>query len=52
MLMAAFLQTLCVGGVVRNHDEDWITDFSHYEVERDALLAELHAIQMGLDFCK
>ncbi|KEH19689.1 hypothetical protein MTR_8g466640 [Medicago truncatula] len=39
------------GGVVRNYDRDWITEFSHYEVGGGALLAELRAIQKGLDFC-
>ena len=42
---------LGAGGVVRNHDGDWITGFSHYEAGGDALLAELRAIQIGLDFC-
>ncbi|XP_024628672.1 uncharacterized protein [Medicago truncatula] len=40
-----------VGGVVLNHDGDWITGFSHYEVEGDALLAELRAILICLNFC-
>ena len=42
---------LGVGGVVGNHDGDWIAGFSHYEVGSDVLLAELRAIQIGLDFC-
>lgn len=40
-----------VGGVVRNHDGDWIAGFFHYEDGGDALLAELRAIQIALDFC-
>ena len=42
---------LGAGVVVRNHDGDWIADFSHYEAGGDALLAELRAIQIGLNFC-
>jgi len=42
---------LGAGGVVRNHGGDWITGFSHYEVGGDALLDELRAIEIGLDFC-
>ena len=42
---------LGAGGVVRNHDGDWIAGFSHYEVGGDALLAELRATQIDLDFC-
>ena len=42
---------LGAGGVVRNHDGEWIAGFSHYEAGGDALLAELCAIQIGLDFC-
>ena len=42
---------LGAGGVVRNHDEDWIADFFHYEAGGNALLAELRATQIGLDFC-
>ena len=43
----------CLGadGIVRNHDGDWIAGFSHYEVGGDALLVELLAIQIGLEFC-
>ncbi|KEH36868.1 hypothetical protein MTR_2g023410 [Medicago truncatula] len=37
---------LGAGGVVRNHDGDWIAGFSHYEVGGDALLAELRVIQI------
>jgi len=50
----SFLEDLScssVGGVVRNHDGDWIASFSHYEAGGDALLDELRAIQIGLDFC-
>ena len=50
----SFLEDLCclgAGGVVRNHDEDWIAGFSHYEAGGDALLADLRAIQIGIDFC-
>jgi hypothetical protein len=32
---------LGVGGVVCNHDKNWIADFSSYEVGGDALLVEL-----------
>jgi len=35
---------LCVGGVVRNHDGDWISCVYHYEVGGNALLAELRTI--------
>lgn len=43
---------LGVGGVVRNHDGDWIADFSPYEVGGDALLVDqLRVIEMCLDFC-
>ena len=42
---------LGVGGVTRNHDRDWIAGFSHYEAGGGGLLAELRAIQIGLDFC-
>jgi hypothetical protein len=42
---------LDVGGVVCNHDRYWIVGFSHYEAGGGALLAELRAIQIGLDFC-
>jgi len=42
---------LGVGGVVHNHDGDWIAGFSQYEAGGDALLAELCAIQIDLDFC-
>jgi hypothetical protein len=42
---------LGAGGVVRNHDGDWIADFSHYEIGGDVLLAELRASQICLDFC-
>jgi hypothetical protein len=45
------LGCLAVGGVVRNHDGDWIAGFSDYEAGGDALLAELRVIQIGLDFC-
>jgi hypothetical protein len=45
------LGCLGAGGVVRNHNGDWIAGFSHYEAGGDALLAELCAIQIGLDFC-
>jgi len=51
---SSFLEDFgCLGvdDVVRNHDWDWIADFSHYEDGGDALLAELRAIQIGLDFC-
>jgi len=50
----SFLEDFCclgAGGVVRNHDGDWIAGFSHYEVGGDVLLAELCVIQIGLDFC-
>jgi len=50
----SFLQDfgcLGAGGVVRNHDGDWIAGFSHYEVGGDVILAELRVIQIGLDFC-
>jgi len=43
---------LGAGGGVLNHDEDLIVGFSRFEVEGDVLLAELRAIQMGLDFCR
>ena len=43
---------LGVGGVVHNHNGDWIAGFSHYESRGDALLAELRAIQIGLGFCR
>ncbi|KEH42076.1 hypothetical protein MTR_1g060780 [Medicago truncatula] len=46
-----FLKTLGVGGVVHNHYGDLIAGFSHYEVGGDALLAELRAIYICLDFC-
>ena len=42
---------LGVGGVVHNHDGDWIAGFSYYKAEGDALLTELRVIQIGLDFC-
>ena len=42
---------LGAGGVVLNHDEDWKTGFSHCEVGGYALLTELRAIQISLDFC-
>ena len=42
---------LGVGCVTRNHDRDWIAGFSHYEAGGGGLLAELRAIQIGLDFC-
>jgi len=42
---------LDTGGVVCNHGGGWIVGFSYYEVGGDALLAELCAIQMSLDFC-
>jgi len=42
---------LGVGVGVHNHDGDWITSFSHYEVGGDAFLAYLRAIQIDLDFC-
>jgi len=42
---------LGAGGVVRNHDGDWIAGLSHYEIGGDVLLAELRAIQICLDFC-
>ena len=45
------LGCLGAGGVVRNHNGDWIAGFSHYEAGGDVLLAVLHAIQIGLDFC-
>jgi len=45
------ISCLGAGGVVRNHDGDWIAGFSHYKARGDALLAELRAIQIGLDFC-
>ena len=45
------LGCLGVGGVVRNHNGDWIAGFSHYEAGGDALLAELRVIQIGLLFC-
>jgi len=35
---------LGAGGVVRNHDGDWITSFSDYEIENDALLTELRVM--------
>ena len=35
---------LGAGGVVPNHDGDWIANFSHYEVGGDVLLAELRVI--------
>ena len=41
---------LGAGGVVRNHDGDWIAGFSHYEAGGDALLTELRAIQIVLIF--
>ena len=44
--------SLGAGSVVRNHNGDWITGFSHYEDGGDALLAELRVIQTGLDFCR
>jgi len=43
---------LGVGGVVHNHNEDWIDGFSHFGVRGDALLAKLRAIRMALDFCR
>jgi hypothetical protein len=30
----------------------WVADFSHYEVGGDALLVELRAIRMELEFCR
>jgi hypothetical protein len=38
--------SLCLGagGVIRNHEGEWIAGFSHYEVGVDALLAELSAL--------
>jgi hypothetical protein len=52
-IIGSFLEEFgCLGvGVVHNHDGDWIAGFSHYEAGGDALLAELRAIQIGLDFC-
>ncbi|XP_039688729.1 uncharacterized protein [Medicago truncatula] len=47
----SFLEDWIAGGGVRNHDGDWIAGFSHYEAGGDALLAELRAIRIGLDFC-
>lgn len=50
----SFLQgfgCLGVGGIVRNHDKDWISRFSYYEVWGDLLLVELGVIHMSLDFC-
>ena len=50
----SFLEdSLCLGagGVIRNHEGEWVAGFSHYEVGGDALLAELHAIQIGIDIC-
>jgi hypothetical protein len=38
------------GGVVRNHEDDWVADISHYDVNGNVLLAELCVIQMRLDF--
>jgi len=45
--------SLCLGavGVIWNNKGEWIAGFSHYEVGGDALLAELHAIQIGIDIC-
>jgi len=42
---------LGAGGVVQHHDGDWIAGFSHYEAGGDALLAELRAVRLALDFC-
>jgi hypothetical protein len=52
-IIGSFLEEFgCLGvGVVHNHDGDWIAGFSHYEAGGDALLAELRAIQIRLDFC-
>jgi len=50
----SFLEdSLCLGtgGVIRNHEGEWIAGFSHYEVGGDALLVELRAIQIGIDIC-
>jgi hypothetical protein len=35
---------------VRNHEDDWVADISHYDVGGNVLLAELCYIQMRLDF--
>lgn len=38
-------------GVVRNSDGDWMFSFSHFENSGDALLAELRAMELGLELC-
>jgi len=43
-------ECLGVDDVVCKHDGDYIFDFCHYEFEGDALLTELRAIQIGLNF--
>jgi len=46
------LWCLRVGVVILKHHEYWISEFSHYEVGGDALLAELRDIHIGLDLCQ
>jgi len=46
-VVGSFLEgSVCLGGsdVVRNHNEDWIANFSHNEIGDDALLVVLCAI--------
>ncbi|CAJ2640018.1 unnamed protein product [Trifolium pratense] len=46
--------SFCLGvdGVIHSNEGDCVANFSHYEVDGDdALLAELHVIQMRLEFC-
>jgi len=42
---------LGVGRVIRGHDGSWITRFTHFENDGDALLVELRAIQLGIATC-
>jgi len=39
---------LCVGGVLCDHDGNWIAEFTHFANGGDALLTELRAIQLGI----
>lgn len=49
--MTTFFNTkhLGTGGVVCGHDGNWITRFTYFENGGNALLAELCAIQLGIE---